>query len=163
MASIHELTDEIFRYVFDAKHCLTTDIEYHLHKHFPKHGYNIRPLIKELENAGLVYTEAGFTYISIYPKGERIAAEFGLYSIYLENQKKEVLKESKISIEGGIHHSVVGYSSKDSSFEAVNSPIINDKPQSKPAIMAMSKLLVKIAIAVISTILGGLIVWYLTK
>lgn len=93
----YEQTDEVFRFIHDAKHCLVTDVEHHMRQHYP--GTNIRPIIVELEEAGLVHTEASFSYVSMKPKGTEIARKYGLYSLYLKSIEDDKSLSKKLILE----------------------------------------------------------------
>lgn len=93
----YQQADEVFRFIHDTKPCLVTDVEYHMRQYFP--GTNVRPIIVELEEAGLVHTEANFTYVSMKPKGTEIAQKHGLYSVYLKSIEDDNALSKKLVLE----------------------------------------------------------------
>lgn len=93
----YQQADEVFRFIHDTKPCLVTDVEYHMRQHYP--GTNVRPIIVELEEAGMVHTEAGFTYVSMKPKGTETIRKHGLYSTYLKSIEDDKFLSKKLILE----------------------------------------------------------------
>lgn len=97
--NVYDPADEVFRYIFDSKHSLVTDVEQHLRKVFPDDTINIRPIINELEGHGIVYREDGWNYVSMKPKGNEMATKHGLYSLWLKSIEEEKKLSSTLILE----------------------------------------------------------------
>ena len=85
MISIYAIPDDIFEYIIMHKTCQITSVDHVImQKYKIGNRMDIRTVIAELQNKGLVHVNAAWNSISSTPLGKDVHNKYGSYSKYIE-------------------------------------------------------------------------------